>query len=848
MFHSRFPQPGTRVIWLVALVFPVISSSTALAERPKLTLEEALTVLGQRSPAVAAARARHASALGESISTRTYPYNPTVSASTARREGAEGDSSDRGLELSQELELAGQPWKRARVSEAEAGAADSAYRVELQQLVAMVHVAFIEAVGARDHLDVDQRDLELATRLREIAEKRRDAGVSTDVDVLVARAAVGRAERRFQASKAAYFDFCSRLGSLIGLDRVPLPEGEPQDVDLPTVQEMVAASVERHPQLVAGRFERQASEVKVELARAALVPNLELTAFREREEGTDDITGLAVSLQIPVFDRGVGPRAVARAELALADAEEARLALMIEQEVRSASARRDASRVARDAIDREVIRGLRDGLRLLERSYETGKMGLADLVVMKRELLDGERDFVDVSTEYRLSTVELQLAGRGRERECSGREGGFPMKRFNLWHLFVALSLVGVLACAGSGDSHDHGEDHEVGHEDPHGEGHDDHDDDDDGHDDHGEELAPVELSEGAAAHANIRTLLVGDTPLSGVFETTGEVGFNEDHLVHVSPRISGRVDRVAASLGDRIDAGDVLAVLDSIELGQAKAELLQAQAREEVTRENLEREMQLLGERISSEREVAQARAEHREALATFETAKEKLRLFGLPNDELKSIRYGDPTAALLPIRAPQSGKVVEKHVVAGELVTPERELFTLADLDTVWIWVDIFEQRLPNVHLDDMASVRVDAHPERVFEGTVGYIRDQVDPHTRTVRARVDVPNPNGVLVPGMFARVVLTDPHREAAVGSGHTVVVPEAAIQREGEERIAFVQIRERTYEPRHLELGDASDGFVEVLAGIEPGEAVVVEGAFILRSEASKEAMGGGHSH
>ena len=414
------------------------------------------------------------------------------------------------------------------------------------------------------------------------------------------------------------------------------------------------------------------------------------------------------------------------------------------------------------------------------------------------------------------------------------------MKRFHPWHLLSVLALLGTFACAGPNDSHDRGDDHGVGHEEVH--------DDHEGHEEHEEDHGPVELSEGAAQHANIRTIRVGETTLKGVFETTGEVGFNEDHLVHVSPRISGRVDRVAVSLGDRVSAGDVLVVLDSIELGQAKAEFLQAGAREEVTRENLEREQQLLGERISSEREVAQARAEHREASAALETAREKLRLFGLPEDEIETIRYGDPSAALLPIRAPQAGKVVEKHVVAGELVTPERDLFTLANLETVWIWVDIFEQRLPNVHLDDIAAVRVDALPERVFEGTVGYIRDQVDPHTRAVRARVDVANPSGVLVPGMFARVVLTDPHRVPGADSEHAVVIPEAAIQREGDDRIAFVQIRGRTYEPRHLQLGEASDGFVEILAGIDPGEAVVIEGAFILRSEASKEAMGGGHSH
>ena len=402
-------RPCHRVLWLAVLAFPIVSPA-APAERTKLNLEEALATLAQNSPAVAAARARYDAARGDSISTRTYPHNPTVSVSSARREGIDGDSSDRGFELSQEIELGGQPWKRGRASEAEAAAAGAAHRGELQELVARVHRAFVRAASARDHLDVDERDHALASRLLEIAEKRRDAGVATDVDVLVARAAVGRAERRRQASAADYFEACSRLGSLIGLDRAPLPDGHPPDTELPAVEELVTACLKEHPRLAAGRSDLDAAQARLDLARASLVPTLELAAFREREEGTDDITGIGVSLHIPVFDRRVGPRAVARAERALADAEEARLKLQLEQEVRASFARREASIAARNAIDREVLRGLRDGLRLLERSYETGKMGLADLIVMKRELLDGERDFVDVSTEYWLSTIELRLA------------------------------------------------------------------------------------------------------------------------------------------------------------------------------------------------------------------------------------------------------------------------------------------------------------------------------------------------------------------------------------------------------------------------------------------------------
>lgn len=367
-------------------------------------------------------------------------------------------------------------------------------------------------------------------------------------------------------------------------------------------------------------------------------------------------------------------------------------------------------------------------------------------------------------------------------------------------------------------------------------------------HDEHGEEGGEEEHEEGvveltAEAHARaaIGTAVVQAQALGAVLETTGQVGFNEDRLAHVGPRISGRITAVRATLGQRVNRGETLAVLDSTELGQAKAAYQQAQARENLTRETYERERQLAAEKISSEQEALTARAAHLEAVAELRRAQETLRLMGLSVSQM-----GQAGSSLSPVSSPFAGTVVEKEANLGEMVSPEQKLFTVADLSRVWIWIDVFEKDLRRVHPDDEVSVEVDAYPGETFEGKVSFLAGNVDSTTRTVRARVDVNNTDGRLRPGMFARIRLTDPH-VAPAGPG-VPVVPESALQRQGEEYAVFVPDGERRYQRREVRIGRKSGDFVEILEGLKPGERVVVKGAFLLASEAAKETMGEGHSH
>ena len=414
-------------------------------------------------------------------------------------------------------------------------------------------------------------------------------------------------------------------------------------------------------------------------------------------------------------------------------------------------------------------------------------------------------------------------------------------------HSFIVLSFVLMIFLGGcsetqSGSEHAHAEPAHASHANP-----EDRDGVDGDHDDHEEGI--VELTPEAASRAGIHTSPVEQRILAAQLSTTGQVDFDQTRLAHVSPRISGRVHRVHAVLGQRVGSGQELAEIDSIELGQAKAVFLQAKAGEELARKSFDRARSLLADRIASEQEVIEAEAGLRGATVALQTAEETLRLFGLSQPQIDALSYQDRKAAIYPLRAPFAGTVVERHVTLGELVTPERHLFTLADLSRLWIWIDVYQRDLGNVHLEDEARARVDAFPGEVFAGKVSYLSAQVDRDTRTVRARLDVDNPDGKLRPGMFVEVELLDPHaREDGGGESPSLVVPESAVVREGEERLVFVPIGERRFERRDVQTGTKSGGFIAVLDGLELGESVVVEGAFLLKSAASKESLGGGHSH
>ena len=322
---------------------------------------------------------------------------------------------------------------------------------------------------------------------------------------------------------------------------------------------------------------------------------------------------------------------------------------------------------------------------------------------------------------------------------------------------------------------------------------------------------------------------------LGGVLSATGKVEANADRIAHVSPRISGKIVGVNASLGDSVSAGQALATLDSVELGEALNRYHQSKTKLSLAQSNMERVKNLVEKKIAARKDILQADTDFKTAQSELHTDEGRLSLYGVSDSELRGESHKKP---LLPVRSPIGGIITEKHAIVGELAAPSLSLYTVADLSSVWVLVDINEKDLAKVHKGQAATVTVGAFPDLKLKGRITYIADLVNEATRTVKARVEVVNPGRKLKPEMFAAIELALPADAAPV-----LVVPEDALQDLDGKKILFVTVNGTVFQPRPLELGRASGGKVEVTAGLKQGDRYVVKGGFLLKSELKKSELG-----
>jgi cobalt-zinc-cadmium efflux system membrane fusion protein len=370
---------------------------------------------------------------------------------------------------------------------------------------------------------------------------------------------------------------------------------------------------------------------------------------------------------------------------------------------------------------------------------------------------------------------------------------------------------------------HDEGKEKKEGHE---------------GHDEHGEEKL-VKMTAEVQKQSGVVVAPAKKQRLAGIISATGKVEANADKIAHVSPRISGKIVSVKSSLGDSVAAGQVLVTLDSVELGEALSRYHQSKTKFTLAQSNMDRIKVLVDKKIAARKEILQAETDYKTAQTELHTDEERLSLFGVSVADLKDDHHKKP---LLPVRSPIGGIITEKHAIVGELSDPSKSLYTVADLSSVWVLVDIHEKDLAKVRRGQAATVIVGAFPDQKFRGRITYLADLVDEATRTVKARVEVGNPGRKLKPEMFATVELA-----IAADSPTVLAVPEEAVQELDGKKLIFVAEKETEFEPRTVELGRASGGMVEVVSGLKEGERYAVKGAFTLKSELKKGELEG-HEH
>ncbi|MEO7986160.1 MAG: efflux RND transporter periplasmic adaptor subunit [Gemmatimonadales bacterium] len=340
-----------------------------------------------------------------------------------------------------------------------------------------------------------------------------------------------------------------------------------------------------------------------------------------------------------------------------------------------------------------------------------------------------------------------------------------------------------------------------------------------------------VTLDSAAQRLADIELATV--TPdTGGGLVANGTITYDGNHVSTIASRAEGRVVAVRTDLGRRVRAGEILAMVESPEVGQTEGERERAEAAVEVARRNYEREKRLYEQSISSQKEMLEAENAYRTAEADLKGTLAKLRALGAAKAE----------GGTFGLASPIGGVVVERHANPGQIIGPETDLFTVADLRHVWITVDLYETDYGRVQNGAAAQVMPSSLPNDTFPGKVTFAGGIVDSISRTIKVRVQVENETQRLRPGMFAQVRIATPRKASGTG---TLVVPELAVQDVNGQPTVFVadSIPGR-YTARAVSLGaPTAPGLVAVRDGLKRGERIAVKGAFQLKAELTKASFG-----
>ncbi|MFO0678517.1 MAG: efflux RND transporter periplasmic adaptor subunit [Polyangiaceae bacterium] len=345
------------------------------------------------------------------------------------------------------------------------------------------------------------------------------------------------------------------------------------------------------------------------------------------------------------------------------------------------------------------------------------------------------------------------------------------------------------------------------------------------------EDGVDVVLGPKALEAAHLTTGKPKASPRRASVLAAGKVDFVPSRVARIGPPIPGRVGTIPVVPGQRVGKGAVLVTLESVEVGRARADYLGAKTRVDQARSEVDREKRLVGGGASSERALLVAETEKATAEAGLRAAEDRLSTLGLG----AQIR-----GQSMALAAPIAGTVLEVKARIGQPVGTTDTLVVVGETEQVWLGVDVYERDVGHVHVGDDVRVTSIAFPGRVFEGKVDQLGAVVDDERHVLEARIVLPNPDGALKPGMTATARILG---AIDADGGTALSVPRHAIQTVDGQPFVYVEHGPGKYEMRPVERGADLDADVEILRGLEGTETIVVEGSFILKSEALKAQMG-----
>lgn len=327
----------------------------------------------------------------------------------------------------------------------------------------------------------------------------------------------------------------------------------------------------------------------------------------------------------------------------------------------------------------------------------------------------------------------------------------------------------------------------------------------------------------------------VAEAEVRSIIQVAGRVEADETRVARVGSPVTGRIVELEVLEGQTVKRGQVLATLTSTELSAAQLAYLKARSQQVLAASSAARARQLYQADVIGQAELQRRESELLQANAELSGARDQLKVLGMPAlaiERLGSTRQVDSSAQVVSSIA---GTVLDRTVTAGQVVQPADKVYVVADLSNVWLVADVPEQSAGHLAVGKRVRAEIPALPGRPIEGALSFVSATVNPDTRTVRVRMDVPNPSGEYKPAMLATMLLEGP-------PALRVVVPSAAIVREDNRDHVFVQTAPDAFVLRRVSLGGEQAGGRVVNEGLRVGEPIVVDGAFHLNNERKRLAL------
>jgi len=326
-------------------------------------------------------------------------------------------------------------------------------------------------------------------------------------------------------------------------------------------------------------------------------------------------------------------------------------------------------------------------------------------------------------------------------------------------------------------------------------------------------------------------------SPFVQELRASGRIDFNELYLSRIGANVTGRVSDILAVPGQIVKQGDVLAKITSTELTQSQLSYLKAKSASQLSDQAANRAKILYKEDVIALAELQRREAESSSAKAEFRAANDQLRVQGMDQASIDKLAKSGVIESINNVIATIPGEIVERKINKGQVVQPADALFAVADLSTLWAISEVPESNSYLIHKGQKASLIIPALRNQVIEGVVAHVDSIVNPQTRTVVVRMELPNKEGQIKPGMLATMLIESQPLDK-------LVIPLGAVVREDNHDHVFVRLNDDVYRMVEVKLGPEGKGHRPVISGLKEGQEIVTEGAYHLNTERKRQISGG----